>query len=222
VAPDPRRFRVKLDHFGHLMIEWGRGTDREETGLRGVASLITNGLIRKPEHYRVDPMQRSIEIDGVKYECNEAGAKQLEAALNTSYAPQTGERKAAAIEIKENLAASTGFDIRFRISHAGVTHDLKGHLTQELLDQLQDPAKSDLIQPGIHLLLSPPSLLIRRRRPDMGEEKIPELPDVNLLRVTSVQLQELFNHTLIRRNSDAAATPHAPTAGVTPVEMTRA
>ena len=42
-APDPRRFRVKLDHFGHLMVEWGHGTEREETGLRGIASLITNG-----------------------------------------------------------------------------------------------------------------------------------------------------------------------------------
>lgn len=212
LAADLRRFRVKLDHFGHLMIEWGHGTDREETGLRGVASLITNGRIRKPEHYRVDPMQRSIEIDGVTYECNEAGARKLEAALNSYYAPRAEERQAAAIEVKENLAASTGFDLRFRITHAGVTHDIKGHLTQELLDQLQDPAKSDLIQPGIHLLLSPPNLLIRRRRPDMGEDKIPELPDVNLLKLTSVQLQQIFNHPLIRRGDGSAAAPAQPAA----------
>ena len=218
-APDLRRFRVKLDHFGHLMIEWGHGTDREETGLRGVASLITNGLMRKPEHYRVDPMQRSIEIDGVTYECNEEGARKLEAALNSYYAPRAEERKAAAIEIKENLAASTGFDIHFRTTHAGVTHDIKGHLTQELLDQLQDPAKSDLIQPGIHLLLSPPNLLIRRRRPDMGEEKIPELPDVNLLRLTSVQLQQIFNHPLIRRGDGTAAAPILPTETGQPGEI---
>lgn len=220
--PDPRRFRVKLDHFDHLMIEWGHGIDREETGLRGLASLITNGLMRKPEHYRVDPMQRSIEMDGVTYDCTEAGAKKLEEALNTRYALEAEERKATAIEIKENLAASTGFDIHFRTTHAGVTHDIKGHLTQELLDLLQDPAKSDLIQPGIHLLLSPPNLLIRRRRPDMGEEKIPEFPDVNLLRVTSVQLKQLFNHPLIRRNSGTVAAPHAPTAGDQSEELARA
>jgi len=218
-APDLRRFRVKLDHFGHLMIEWGHGIDREETGLRGVASLITNGRIRKPEHYRVDPMQRSIEIDGVTYECNEAGAKKLEAALNSYYAPRADERKAAAIEIKENLAASTGFDIHFRTTHAGVTHDIKGHLNQELLDVLQDPAKSDLIQPGIHLLLSPPNLLIRRRRPDMGEEKIPELPDVNLLRLTSIQLQQIFNHPLVRRGDGTAAAPVLPAATGHPEEI---
>lgn len=212
-TPDPRRFRVKLDHFGHLMIEWGHGIDREETGLRGVASLITNGLIRKPEHYRVDPMQRSIEIDGVTYECNEAGAKKLETALNSYYAPRAEERKTAAIEVKENLAASTGFDLHFRTTHAGVTHDVKGHLTQDLLDQLQDPGKSDLIQPGIHLLLSPPNLLIRRRRSDMGEERIPELPDVNLLRLTAVQLEQIFNHPLIRRGAGTVLAPvlQAPT-----------
>ena len=210
---DPRRFRVKLDHLGHVLIEWGHGIDREETGLRGLATLITNGLIRKPGHYRVDPMQRSIEIDGVTFECNEAGVKRLEEALNTRYAPSPQGSKGVAIEIKENLAASTRFDIHFRTSHAGVTHDIKGHLTQELLDVLQDPAKCDLIQPGIHLLLSPPNLLIRRRRADMGEERIPELPDVNLLRLTSVQLQQIINHPLIRRNSGATATESAPTAG---------
>jgi hypothetical protein len=159
-------------------------------------------------------MQRSIEIDGVTYECNEAGAKKLEAALNAYYAPRAEERKAVAIEIKENLAASTGFDIHFRTTHAGVTHDIKGHLTQELLDVLQDPAKSDLIQPGIHLLLAPPNLLIRRRRPDMGEEKIPELPDVNLLRLTSRQLQQIFNHPLIRRGDGTAAAPGQPAANL--------
>jgi hypothetical protein len=197
-----------------VVIEWGHGIEREETGLRGIATLITNGLIRKPGHYRIDPMQRSIEIDGVTFECNEAGVKRLEEALNTRYAPSAQGNKTAAIEIKENLAASTGFDIHFRTTHAGVTHDIKGHLTQELLDILQDPLKCDLIQPGIHLLLSPPNLLIRRRRSDMGEEKIPELPDVNLLRLTSVQLQQIINHPLIRRNAGAAAARSAPTAEI--------
>lgn len=209
-AADRRRFRVKLDHFGHLMIGWGQGVEREETGLRGLAALITNGLMRKPGHYRVDPMQRSVEIDGVTYECNEAGAQKLEAALNTHYAPETLGIQTGGIEIKSNLAASTGFDIHFRTTHAGVTHEIKEHLTQEVLDLLQNPEKCELIQPGIHLLLSPPNLLIRKRRPDMGEEKIPELPDVNLLRVTPVQLQQLFNHPLIRRSTGDPAAGSSP------------
>ena len=204
---DSRRLRVKLDHFGHVVIERGHGAEREETGLRGISTLIANGLIRKPDQYRVDPMQRSIEIDGVKFECNEAGVKQLEEALNGRYAPRVQAQTAMAIEIKENLAASAGFDIHFQTAHAGVVREIKGHLSQELLDLLQDPQKCDLLRPGIHLLLSPPYLLIRRRQPDLREEKIPELPDLNVLRSSAAQLQAVFNHPLVSRNAGAAATP---------------
>lgn len=212
-TPDPRRFRVRLDHLGHVLIEWGHGSDREETGLRGIATLIANGLIRKPDHYRVDPMQRAIEMDGVRFECNEAGVKRLEEALNTRYAPSSRGNKTVAIEIKENLAASIGFDIHFQTTHTGVVHEIKGHLSQELLDILQDPLKCHLLQPGIHLLLTPPYLLIRRRRPDLGEEKIPELPDVNFLRSNAVQLQQVFNHPLMRKGAGAAGAQVLQTAG---------
>ena len=187
--------------------------------MRGIATLIANGLIRKPDHYRVDPMQRAIEIDGVTFECNEMGAKRLEEALNTRYAPSLQGNKTAAIEIKENLAASIGFDIRFQAAYAGVAHEIKGHLSQELLDLLQDPLKCDLLQPGIHLLLSPPYLLIRRRRPDMGEEKIPELPDVNFLRCNAAQLQQVFNHPLMRKSAGAGGAPVLQTAGDPSVDV---
>lgn len=210
---DKPRFKVKLDHWGHMIIEWGHGLDREERGLRGFPTLISSGLIRTPGNYHVDPMQRAIEIDGIRYECSETGAKQLEMALNHRYAINA-RRKAVAIEVKENSAASTGFDIHFTIQRAGVPLEIKGHLSQEQLDILQDPSKCDLIQPGIQLRLLPPNLVIRRRRPDMGEERIPELPDVNLMRVTAAQLQHILNHSAIRRSgggADASASP--PTGG---------
>jgi hypothetical protein len=216
------QFLVRLDHWGHLVIEWGHGLDREETGLRGLPTLMANGLIRKPGTYHVDPLQRGIEIDGVKFDCSEAGAKRLEEALNKRYAVTRRTDNAVAVEIKENHAASTGFDIHFTIHRAGVPLEVKGHLSQEYLDILQDPAKCDLLQPRIHLLLSPPYLLIRRRLPDMGEEKIPELPDVNFLHCNAAQLQQALNHPLIRRNvsaGDAAALPGAKGHGPQIVEV---
>ncbi len=218
-GPARPHFRVKLDHWGHILIEWGQGLEREETGLRGLATLIASGLIRKPDRYHVDALQRGIEMDDAWYECSEAGAKSLEEALNTRYAVTARTDKAVAIEIKENRAASTGFDIHFTIIRAGIPFEIKAHLAQENLDILQDPARCDLIQPGIHLLLSPPYLLFRRRRPDLGEEKIAELPDVNLLRINAAQLQHILNHPLIRRSGGSADAQALQIAGDRPEEV---
>jgi hypothetical protein len=203
------QFLVKLDHWGHMVIEWGHGLDREETGLRGLTTLIANGLIRKPKTFHVDPLQRGIEIDGIKYDCSEEGAKRLEVALNTRYAITRRTDKALAVEIKENHAASTGFDMHFTIHRAGVPLEIRGHLSQENLDILQDPAKCEILRPDIHLLLTPPNLLFRRRRPDMGEEKIPDVPDVNILHCSAAQLQEALNHPMIRRSTGSAAAAAA-------------
>lgn len=207
------QFLVRLDHWGHMVIEWGHGLDREETGLRGLPTLIANGLIHKPRTFHVDPLQRGIEIDGVRYDCTPEGAKRLEVALNTRYAVTRKLDKGVAIEIKENHAASTGFDIHFTIHRAGVPLEVKGHLSQEHLDVLQDPAKCDLLRPDVHLLLAPPMLLFRRRRPDMGEEKIPEVPDLNILHCNAAQLQQALNHPAIRRGGVAAAATAASLAG---------
>lgn len=217
--PDPRRFRVKLDHWGHILIEWGHGLDREETSLRGLGTLITAGLIRKPNRYHVDALQRGIEMDDDFYECNAAGAQRLEEALNTRYAVQALTGKAVAIEIKENRGASTGLDIHFSVLRAGIPFEIKGHLTQENLDLLQDHTRCDLLQPGLHLLLTPPYLLFRRKRADLGEDKIPELPDVNLLRTTAVQLQQILNGPLVRKGSGDTVAQAAPTAEDRPAEV---
>ncbi len=217
-GPTRPHFRVKLDHFGHMLIEWGHGLDRDETGLRGVASLVTRGLIRKPAKLHVDAMQRGIEIDDAWFECTEAGAKSLEDALNTQYAMER-DQKAVAIEIKGNVAASTGLDIHFSVRRAGIPFEIKGHLSQENLDILQDHTKCDLIRPGLHLLLTPPYLLFRKRRSDMGEEKIPELPDVNLLRTDAAQLQQILNGPLVRQVGDSAGASALPTTGNQPEEI---
>jgi hypothetical protein len=105
------------------------------------------------------------------------------------------------IIVRENAASATGFDIDFVTIQAGARH-VKGHLGQDKLNVLQDPQRCDLLHPGIVLRLSPPNLLIRRRRPDGGEEPVPGLPDVSYLRVEAGQLQQILNHPLVRRRTD--------------------
>lgn len=195
------RFKVKLDSFGHVMVECTRGLEHVVTGVRGLQSLIQNGLMLPPKRLHVDPLQRSVEIDDFRIECNEAGTHQLEDALNDHYAPTVRPEDENEIDVIENSAASTGFDLRFTTTRAGIPLEEKGHLSQELLDVLQDSTRCDLLKPGIILRLSPPNLIIRRRRPDGREEKFTELPEVEYLKVTTVQLRQILNHPLIRKNA---------------------
>ena len=199
------RFKVRLDRLGHLMVECLRGAERVETGLRGLSMLVQNGLMLKPGSVHLDPLQRGIQLDGMRFESSEAGARQLEEALNSKYAPTLKVEHERAVEIRENPASPTGFDIHFVTIRVGARFDVKGHLTQEQLDILQNPTKSDLLQPGVVLRLSPPHLIVRRKRPDGGEERIPEILDVNYLRATAPQLQQFFNHPLIRRSRGGKA-----------------
>ncbi|HOY60857.1 MAG TPA: hypothetical protein PK640_22265, partial [Verrucomicrobiota bacterium] len=209
-APDvsgPRvpHFDVKLDQFGHLVIVCTRGLERVETGLRGLPSLVQNRLMLAPKQCHVDPLHRGIELDGTFYEATQDGARQLAETLNARYAPSPEDDQDTAIEIKDNPAAATGFDIHFVTVVSGARFEVKGHLSQEKLELLQDSAKCDLLQPGVILRLTPPHMLFRRRRPDGGEEHIPELPDIQYRRITAPELQRLFNHPIIRRGGESAA-----------------
>src|SRR5262249_39335693 len=160
--------------------------------------------------------------DGVRFECTEAGAQILEAALNIRYAPSLEGDKASVIEVRENLAASTGFDIRFTIMRAGMAFEVMGHLSQENLDILQYHARWDLLRPGIQVRLSPPNLIIRKRRPDGGEDRIPDIPEINYRRITAVQLQQILNNPAILKRGGAtgqAAQPAAEERAAEIVEM---
>ena len=129
----------------------------------------------------------------------------LEETLNTRYAPTLKVDHENAVEIRDNPASPTGFDIHFVTVRVGARFDVKGHLTQEQLDVLQNPAKCNLLQPGTVLRISPPYLLARSKRPDGGEERIREVPDLSYLRATAQQLQQFFNHPLIRRTGGTSA-----------------
>ena len=195
-------FRVKLDHLSHMMIACTRGHERAETGLRGLPSLAQSGFMIKPKSVHVDPLQRAVELDGVRFECNATGAQQLEEVLNQRYAPTIRSDDTSQIVVRDNAASATGFDIDFVTIQAGARLPVKGHLTQDKLNILQNHQRCDLLHPGIILRLSPPNLLIRRRLPDGGEEPIPEVPDVHYMRVQAAQLQQILNHPLVRRRTD--------------------
>jgi hypothetical protein len=214
------QFKVKLDHLGHLMIESVRGAEHVQTGLRGLQGLVQGGFMLPPQGIHIDPLQRAIEIDGSRFECTEAGARQLQEILNTRYAPELQPDDRHLIQVKENAASATGFDIGFVAIHAGGRLEVKGHLSQERLTLLQDHTRCDLLRHGIILRLSPPYLLVRRRRPDGGEERIAGIDDVHYLRATAADLQQVLNHKLVRRSE---ATPDLSLANstITAVEPPR-
>jgi hypothetical protein len=203
-GPNKVRFKVRLDKMGHFMVACFRADERVETGVRGLPTLVRNGLMLKPRDIHVDPLLSYVEIDGTRFDSTPAGAEALENRLNNSYAPVLKGDGHAAVEIRPNSAAASGFDIHFSTFRAGARFEVKGHLCQEQLDALQDQVKCQLLRPGIVLRISPPHLIIRRRRPDGGEERIPELPDIHYLRITAAELQKILNHPLLRRGPGAA------------------
>ena len=69
------------------------------------------------------------------------------------------------------------------------------------------------------LKLSPPFLLIRRRRSDGGEEHVPELQDVHYRHVTAQQLQQILNHPRLRRGGDGSGQAKATAAEEQPAEI---
>ena len=207
---DHVRFRVRLDHLAHLCVEAFRGEERSETGLRGLSGLVQNGLLLPLPAYHIDPLQRSIEIEGVQYEATESGAAALERLLNDRFAPVARPPGDRQISIRENPASSTGFDIRFVTSQSGMRVEVKGHLNQDRLNVLQDHSRCDLLREGLLVRLIPPLLLIRRKRPDGGEDRISELPDVAYRRVTAARLQELFNHPALRAGDLPTPEPPPP------------
>ena len=217
-ARDPNKvvFRVKIDHLSHLVIECLHGEDHLETGLRGLMNLVDNGLMRRPRGLHIDPLQRWVEIEGHRFGCTEEDALQFALLLNTEFAPKLKPVGEGTIEIKENPASATGFDIHFVSFHGGLRAEVKGHLTQEKLNQLQDDQRCDLLQHGILLRLSPPNLLIRRRRPDGGEERIPDIPDVQYRRVKAADLQRIFNDSRLRRTGGAAPELTEPATALPP------
>jgi hypothetical protein len=201
------------------MIECTRGNERAETGLRGLPTLVQSGFMIKPASLHVDPLQRSIELDGVRFDCSAEGAHQLEDALNQRYAMQHKADDGTQILVRENAASPTGFDIDFMTIQAGAKLQVKGHLAQDKLNVLQDVQRCELLQPGIILRLSPPNLLIRQRRPDGGEEPVPDVPDISYLRADAAHLQQVLNHPRVRRhttpsNEASPASADPPAAGL--------
>ncbi len=211
------RFRVHLDHLGHILVQARRGNDQTETGLRGLAHLATEGWMRQPRTLHVDPLQRFLELDGQRFGNDSEGARSLEDFLNRHFIPDAAPPSSQAIEIRENPAASTGFDIRFSILRAGSRIEVKGHLSQDKLDLLQDHDHCGLLRPDILLRISPPFLYVRQRRHDGSETRIASIDDIKYRAVSAADLERILNHPSLRSPSTLAALqPTDPTPTATP------
>ena len=206
-------FKVHLDPLGHILVVCVHGSERIETGLRGLDHLIERGLITKPRHFHLDPLSRHVELDEAVFPSDEAGARALEAALNAKYAPEMHDDTELPVQITENQASATGFDIHFAAVLRGARHELHEHLTQHSLDILQDSAHCQILHPGSVLRLSPPYLLARRKGGVAGETRIPELPDLQYRAASCAQLQDFLNHPRLRLNARAAAADSAASSG---------
>lgn len=206
--PDRVEFHVRQDPLGHALIQCLRGQERTETGLRGLAGLVQSGLMLKPRMLHVDPLQRAVEIDDVRYPCDAEGLARLEAALNEHYAPRLDGTGTGAIHVRENPASPTRFDVQFTTVRAGARFEVKGHLSEETLEVLQDPVKSGLLARGVVIKLAPPHLLFRRRTANGGEARIPEVPDLEYLHSNAIQLEAAFNHPALKNTVAPAAEEH--------------
>lgn len=219
-------FHVKLDALGHFLIEAWRAGEHFETGLRGLPHWVTTGLIKPLDGLHIDPLQRHVEVHGKSFACDSNGALELEHLLNSNYSPVLDVDAHDPVTIRENVASPTGFDIHFWMTHVGARFEVKGHLNQERLDILQDSVRCGLLKQGTILRISPPKLLIRRRKPDGGEEHIPELPDILYLKASAIEIQKTLNHPVIRHGSGAASKEpdekHAEKTGIIAIRVVRA
>lgn len=200
---DGKRYvHVKLDLLGHLHVEIIHGHEKVETGVRGLPMLAQQGIINQLREFHVDPLQRWVDLDGMRFECNAEGARQLEAVLESRYARKSTGGRGHVIRIRENTASPTNFDIMFAASHSGQREELHTHLGQESLDLLQDEHHCGLLKPGVVLRLAPPYLIIRRKSADGGEERVPGIEDLQVFQVKAQELERILNHPQLCTDSD--------------------
>lgn len=208
-------FTVRIDRHGAVLIDCHAGADHAETGVRGLMGLVQRGWMAPPHDLHVDPLLEHVEIDGVRYPCDPDGVHQLEAALNSHYTRPV-DMNHDAIQVRENPASPTGFDLHYVTERYTVRHEINTHLGPEALDQLQDPARCDLIRTDAVIRMNPPHLVARRKHPDGGESPIPELPDLEYWRSNATAVQRMLNHPAVARRGVAAPvnTPVLPPATV--------
>ena len=231
----PMRFKVELDKRGQVHISCVQGTDTlSSIGLsaQGLDGLVIQGLMRKPRSLQVGALHDWVELDGelCSFEHGKNEASKLETLLNQKYLPLTSAGHGKDILVFANAASPTGFDIQFPVTVGGVLENRRRTLNDAALELLQEPGRCGLLQPGLILKISPPTLIIKHKTIDGGEAYLESNPQhkvtltsdegrdriidlshpVNYTRLGVLDLTALFNHPAINRHSKAASAQSAP------------
>lgn len=228
--PERARFRVEADKRGQVHIQCFQGKEQlAAVGLSvlGINSLVNQGLMRKPRTLKVGALHDWIELDGVlcSFEKGRNDTAALEQILNERYLPASTLGQGKDIVILANAASSTGFDIQFPVTVAGVPEARRRHLAEDALELLQDREKSGLLQPGRILKLTRPCLIFKERTADGGERYLEQRPEnvvivpgddgsekridlsrpVNYMHLSAAELTAIFNHPVINRHTTTPA-----------------
>lgn len=229
-AQQPLHFHVEVDNKGMVHVHSVQGKETlASIGLNtaGFQSLISQGFMRKPHAMKTGALHDWVELDGVlfSFEKGNNDAAKLEEALNRSYLPASGRGQGKEVVVFTNAASSTGFDIQFPAKTGGLSENRRRPLTEEALELLQDAEHCGLVQLGIVIKLTRPTLIFKKKTPDGGErnldrspantvrvadedgdEKIIDLSQpVNYLHLSAVELTAVFNHPSINRHTQVDA-----------------
>jgi hypothetical protein len=223
-------YQVEVDQRGQVHIHCLQGKEVVISiglNLPGFNSLFNQGLMRKPHALTAGVLHDWVELDGVlcSFEKGNNDAAKLEKLLNEHYLPASSLGQGKSVVVFANPASSTGFDIQFPITVAGVRDNRRRHLNEEALEVLQDPIRCGLLHKGIILRLTRPTLIFKQKTPDggerymesgapttvrvtseEGEERFIDLSQpVNYLHLSAVELTAVFNHPAVNCHSQAAA-----------------
>ncbi len=231
-------FRVERGANGQVHIHRFYGKEiLSEIGLNapGFSGLFSSGLMRKPKKMQIGVMHDWIELDGEVFSFakgNNDSAK-LEKALNERYLPDASLGRGKDVLVFANAASSTGFDIQFPVTKAGVTDNRKRPLVEETLALLQDFEACGVLHKEIVIKLTRPNFVFKKRTADGGERYLERSPEntltvtaddgsqkvidlsqpVNYMRLTPIELTAVFNHPAINRHSQAAPETPPQAAG---------
>lgn len=223
---EPLRFRVELDKRGQVHIHCSQGAETVGSvglSVAGINGLATQGLMRKPRALEVGALHDWVELDGelCSFEHGNNDSVKLERLLNERYRPLGEGGRGKDILIFANAASPTGFDIQFPVTVGGVQENRRRTLNDAAIELLQEPVRCGLLQPGLILKISPPTLIIKRKTSDGGEAYLEKRPEhtvvlsgddggerlvnlsqpVNYTRLGVVELSAVLNHPVINRHS---------------------
>lgn len=221
----PLHYHVQVDqqHQVHIQCLQGREV-LASIGLNvpGFNSLADQGLLRKPRNLKVGVLHDWVELDGMLYsfEKGKNDGNALERVLNERYLSNLALGQGKDVVVFANAASSTGFDIQFTALQGGVPDNRRRPLNEDTLELLQDPNRCGLLQSGLVVKLTRPTIIFKQKTSDGGEryleqsalntvfvggdtgvEKEIDLSQpVNYLRLSAVELSTVFNHPAINKH----------------------